>query len=168
MHVNFLSQAHVTQRFTEKATTALVSAGAVATETLAQLRTVSTKGLLAPVSHRIHSPSLGAAHAMSSIGLGAGECLYASRVVLSAHVCVLQVSAFGLEAACIDRFACELKLPFQQAVRKGVALGMGSGLAAGALLFATALQVRVVMRTPCNSAIRYCAAGACSSHAHAM
>jgi len=133
-------QAHVTQRFTEKATTALVSAGAVATETLAQLRTVSTKGLLAPVSHRIHSPSLGAAHAMSSIGLGAGECLYASRVVLSAHVCVLQVSAFGLEAACIDRFACELKLPFQQAVRKGVALGMGSGLAAGALLFATALQ----------------------------
>ena len=50
------------------------------------------------------------------------------------------VSAFGLERSAVERFALELQLPFTQAVRNGVALGIGSGVAAGAVLFGTAFQ----------------------------
>ena len=68
--------------------------------------------------------------AMAAAGQTATETLLQLRTV----------SAFGLETAAIRRFSRELELPHTQAVRNGIALGVGSGVAAGMVLFGTAFQ----------------------------
>ena len=55
------------------------------------------------------------------------------------------VAAYGLEASRGDQFTKELELPRQQDVRKGIAVGVGGGVAAGAILFSA---VRAATRTP--------------------
>ena len=106
-------QAKVVGRYAERANASLVRAASVASETLLQLRTIA---------------------------------------------------AFGLEARAVDAFTAELSLPYKQDVLKGasssratrlramglrahawdpsvgVALGVGSGTAAGTILFAAAFQ----------------------------
>jgi len=50
------------------------------------------------------------------------------------------IAAFGLEQRSVERFEAELRLPFAQDVRKGVALGLGTGCAQGVILFGAAFQ----------------------------
>ena len=50
------------------------------------------------------------------------------------------VAAFGLEASRIEHFGRELTMPFKQDVRKGIALGIGTGVAAGSILLGAAFQ----------------------------
>jgi len=50
------------------------------------------------------------------------------------------IHAFGLEERSVERFEAELQLPFVQDVRKGLALGIGTGVSAGAILLAAAFQ----------------------------
>ena len=53
------------------------------------------------------------------------------------------IAAFGLEQRSVERFQDELRLPLVQDIRKGVALGIGSGCAQGVILFGAALQYLV-------------------------
>lgn len=53
------------------------------------------------------------------------------------------IAAFGLEQRSVERFQEELRLPYVQDVRKGVALGLGSGCAQGVILFGASLQYLV-------------------------
>ena len=50
------------------------------------------------------------------------------------------VAAFGLENRSVERFHEELALPLKQDVRKGIALGIGGGVAQGAILLVAAFQ----------------------------
>jgi len=74
----------------------------------------------------------------------ASEAAIAASATASETLLQLRtVAAFGLERHSIARFAEELELPQQQDVRKGVALGVGSGVAAGSILLGAAFQYLV-------------------------
>ena len=74
-----------------------------------------------------------ASASMTAAGSTASETLLQLRTI----------SAFGLETRSIDRFSEELNLPYQHDVRKGLATGIGGGVAAGTILFGAAFQYYV-------------------------
>ncbi|KAL1511308.1 hypothetical protein AB1Y20_006113 [Prymnesium parvum] len=53
------------------------------------------------------------------------------------------IAAFGLQDERRGTFARQLDLPLKQEVRKGVAVGVGGGVSAGAIMYAAALQYLV-------------------------
>ena len=71
----------------------------------------------------------------------AAEALVAASSTASETLLQLRtVASFGLERHAMARFADELLLPTQQDVRKGIALGVGGGVAAGSILIGAAFQ----------------------------
>eukprot|EP00966_Prymnesium_polylepis_P015741 363541-Prymnesium_polylepis.1 len=64
----------------------------------------------------------------------------AGRTVNEAMMNLRTIAAFGLHQERSGAFARQLELPLKQDITKGVAIGVGGGVAAGAILLSAALQ----------------------------